>query len=281
MSKISSSSLVAIAFSLLVVGAGIPLEAKASDDTRFDYTGIVRLPNCSASLVRFDDSDDNDLALVLTNGHCVSYNGFYIQPGTAIANLKKKVFVDFLGPDGSSAGSAKTESLVYATMSESDLALYKLPLSYGEIRSRFNVEALVLSSVSPEVGLAIEIASGYWKRVYQCQVEAVAFSLQEADWFYSDSVRYSRPGCEVIGGTSGSPVIAAGTRTVVAINNSVNEKGRECSMGNPCEIDEDGTITAVKGYAYAQQTAWLYDCRRGDGALDFTLDSCRLPKPIN
>lgn len=264
------------------LGLSLPAAANGVDDSRFDYTGIVALSNCSASLVRFDDSSDEDLALVLTNGHCVPYKGIlFIPPEQALADLERKVLVNFLGPDGRSVGQARTTTLVYATMSESDLALYRLPLTYSEIRSQFNVEALVLASQSPEIGLAVEIASGYWKRVYQCQIESVAFSLRESNWFYSDSIRYSRPGCEVIGGTSGSPVIEAGTRRVVAINNSINEQGRQCSIGNPCEIDENGIITAVKGYGYAQQVAWLYDCRRSDGSLDFTLESCRLPMPMD
>ena len=103
--------------------------------------------------------------------------------------------------------------------------------------------------------------------------------LQEGNWFYKDSLRYSSPGCEVMGGTSGSPVFEEGTRTIVAINNTGNESGQKCKVNNPCELNEHGEILAEKGYNYAQQTYWLYSCRNDEGQLDLTVKGCLLPKP--
>ena len=93
-----------------------------------------------------------------------------------------------------------------------------------------------------------------------------------------DSVRYSRPGCETIGGTSGSPVVLAGTRTVVAVNNTGNDDGDRCTMNNPCEIDEHGQVTAEQGYSYAQQTSWIYTCLDSTGNLNLNQAGCKLIK---
>src|SRR3546814_2272200 len=56
------------------------------------------------------------------------------------------------------------------------------------------------------------------------------------------SVRYTSS-CNTIGGTSGSPVIDDATGKVVAVNNTGNEDGARCTVNNPCEVAENGTVT--------------------------------------
>lgn len=36
-----------------------------------NFAGTVSLSNCSGSVVRFPDSEDNDPAMVMSNGHCL------------------------------------------------------------------------------------------------------------------------------------------------------------------------------------------------------------------
>lgn len=241
----------------------------------YNFEGILALSGCSGSLVRFDDSLDSDPGLVLTNGHCVSM----MSPGAVIVNRPAIRSFDILSQTGSKVGTIRSDILVYATMTKTDFALYRLQLSYQEIRERYNTEALLLARDLPEVGLPIEIISGYWKRGYSCEIESYAYTLKEGNWLFESSVRYSRPGCEVIGGTSGSPVLAAGTRTVVAVNNTINERGARCTINNPCEIDESGEVTYEKGFGYAQQTSWIYTCRNESGDIDLSVDGCLLPRP--
>jgi hypothetical protein len=92
-----------------------------------------------------------------------------------------------------------------------------------------------------------------------------------------NSIRYTRPGCETIGGTSGSPIVAAGTLTVVGINNTGNENGEKCTMDNPCEVSRDGTVLAEKGVSYGQNIALIYSCLDSQLRLDLKLPNCRLP----
>jgi hypothetical protein len=74
-------------------------------------------------------------------------------------------------------------------------------------------------------------------------------------------------------------VLGKGSRTVVAVNNTINESGRKCEVNNPCEVDKAGNVTYQKGRGYAQQTYWIYSCRNSEGQLDLTTAGCLLPKP--
>ncbi len=96
----------------------------------------------------------------------------------------------------------------------------------------------------------------------------------------SDSIRYT-DSCDTVGGTSGSPIVARGTRNVIAINNTANENGKTCAVNNPCEIDESGKVTVLKGKKYGQQTYNIYSCLRPDFNIDLSIEGCTLPKPIN
>ena len=164
-------------------------------------------------------------------------------------------------------------------MTKTDMAIYLLRESYEDISNKYGVEALTFARDYVEPGTDIEVISGYWRRGYSCQAEEIVHQLREGDWFFQDSIRYSRPGCLVVGGTSGSPIIEAGTRTVIGVNNTGNESGRKCSVNNPCEISKDGEIKYEKGYSYGQQTSWIYSCRDIEGNIDLNVEGCLLPKP--
>ena len=241
----------------------------------FDFTGIVSLSNCSGSLVRYDDSEDDDYGMVLTNGHCVRM----MAPGDVDFDRSASTSFEVLNEGGDVLGTLRASRLIYATMTDTDMALFRLRLTFADIYDRYGVEALTLSRMKSEIGDDIEIISGYWKRGYVCEVEKFIYLLKEDDWEFADSIRYSRPGCEVIGGTSGSPILLKGTRTVIGVNNTGNQSGRRCTMNNPCEIDQDGSIIYERGYNYGQQISWLYDCRNEERKLDLTVQNCSLPKP--
>ena len=94
-----------------------------------------------------------------------------------------------------------------------------------------------------------------------------------------ESLRYSPKGCEVIGGTSGSPILAKGQRVVVGINNTGNESGQSCTQNNPCEVSPQGEKKILAGRGYGQQTYWFYGCLDSQFQLDLNQESCLLPKP--
>lgn len=240
----------------------------------YDFEGIVKLSNCSGSLVRFKGQPLNTKGIVLTNGHCVSR--WFIRPGAIILNKRDRRRMKVADTNMRFTG-IRAEKILYGTMTGTDAALFRIQETYEELE-RKGIRALELSDVRPYVDTEIEVISGYWERGYACRVEAFIHELREQDWVFEDSLRYSRPGCETIGGTSGSPIIEKGKRLVIGVNNSGNESGRECTMNNPCEVDANGNVTVIKGASYGQQTYWFYDCVTENYEIDPNKAGCKLTK---
>lgn len=251
-----------------------PVPVGAQD---YDFEGAVGFSDCSGSLIRLETSTDADKAWVLTNGHCM--DGFFmVAPGKARKNETANKSLRIYNSDLSDSVVMTAKKLLYGTMTGTDMAIYQLNESYADIIKREAIEAYTLSSTEPTVGTDIEVVSGHWKRGYSCKVDGIVHTLKEDRYTMRDSVRYSKPGCEIIGGTSGSPVIKAGTREVVAINNTSNEDGKACTMNNPCEIDAAGKKTYTKGTGYAQQTAQIYNCINSKREIDLMLSTCTMQK---
>lgn len=242
----------------------------------YDFEGIVALSNCSGSFVTFENSKDSDYGMILTNGHCIG--GGFLKPGQVVTNKSVSRSFSLYGADGRQVGRVTSSMLLYATMTKTDMAIYKLTETFAQIKAKYNVRPLTLDSHHPPQGVMINVVSGYWERGYTCSIDAFAYQLKEGDWTFEDSIRYSATGCDVIGGTSGSPVIAAGTRTVVGVNNTTNENGRQCEINNPCEIDANGKVTVLEGTGYAQETYWVYTCLDQNNQIDANVSGCMLPK---
>lgn len=246
------------------------------DAAGVDFTSIVALSNCSGSLVRFATSKTDDYAMVLTNGHCLS--GF-VAAGTAIVDQASSRTFTLLDANARSLGILRAQRMLYATMTGSDFAIYRLTQTYAQLASRYRVAPLVISQNRPTEGTAIRIASGFWKKIYSCSIDRFVPELREATWTFRDSIRFTQPGCETIGGTSGSPIIDFESRAVIGINNTGNESGASCTMNNPCEVDATGKITATKGAAYGQQIYQIYACLDSANNFDLNRTGCTLQKP--
>ncbi|GLW89582.1 S1 family peptidase [Actinokineospora globicatena] len=253
--------------------AGVVL-ATAPADARetADFTAIVALNNCSGSVVRPPTATDNDPALVLTNGHCVKLMG----ANEVIVNQAASRTFTLLGPSGNNLGTLRSTKLSYATMKNTDAAFYQLSSTYAQIQQQYGTRALDLSATRPAQGTGIQVVSGYWKRTYTCAVDGFAYQLKEGSWTWKDSIRYTRP-CNVIGGTSGSPIID-GAGKVVGVNNTINESGGRCTTNNPCEVSQTGQVTVRSGIGYAQQTYDITRCITTGNQFNLTLPGCTLPR---
>ena len=243
-----------------------------------DFEGIIKLSNCSGSVVRFLTAKDSDPALVLTNGHCTGgIAGNMIPAGKAYINKKDSRKMEILNAkSGKPIASFRAVRIVYATMTGTDLALFEMNATYADLLKNYNLRALTMADHPAPVGTAIDIVSGYWDTRYQCSIGAIIGTLHEAAYVWHESMRYSQPGCDVIHGTSGSPIIQSGTRDVIGINNTGNDKGQMCKLNNPCEVDADGKTHATKGLSYGQQTYVLYACLNAQNQFNFSLPGCGL-----
>ncbi|MFI5678808.1 S1 family peptidase [Streptomyces cellulosae] len=280
--------LVAALFALVVAGTGAapavaapaapaPADAVAAPAIKaVTFAGTVSLSNCSGSVVRFPGSEDDDPALVMSNGHCLE-TGFPAAGEVVVDQPSTRTF-GLLNSAGSRLGTLRASKIAYATMTDTDVSLYQLTTTYAQIKSSYGISALTLNDTHPTAGTAITVVSGYWKRTYACNVDGFSYRLKEGEWTWKDSVRYTSA-CQTIGGTSGSPVVDNATGKVVAVNNTGNEDGGRCTDNNPCEVDANGTVTVRKGINYAQETYQIPACFGLDNKLDLSRSGCTLPKP--
>ncbi|MEV6112071.1 serine protease [Streptomyces sp. NPDC052109] len=241
-----------------------------------DFAGTVSLSNCSGSVIRFPNSADSDPALVLTNGHCLE-TGFP-DPGEVITGQSSSRTFGLLNSTGSKVATLRANQVVYSTMTDTDVTIYRLTTTYAQIKSAYGISPLTVNDTHPTAGTAIKVVSGYWKRTYSCSIDGFVYRLKEGDWTWKDSVRYTST-CNTIGGTSGSPVIDTGTGKVVAVNNTGNEDGETCTVDNPCEVDQNGNVTVHQGTNYAEETYQIPACFTTGNKLNLSASGCTLPKP--
>ncbi|MGW1794718.1 trypsin-like serine peptidase [Streptomyces sp. NPDC001984] len=275
--------LLATLAALVISGAGAapavaaPAPEKAAPAIQaVNFAGTVSLSNCSGSVVRFPASADTDPALVMTNGHCLE-TGFP-EPGEVITGQSSSRTFGLLNSVGTRVATLRANQVVYSTMTDTDVTLYRTTTTYAAIKNSYGINALTLQDTHPTTGTAITVVSGYWKRTYACSIDGFVYRLKEGDWTWKDSVRYTSA-CQTIGGTSGSPVIDNATGKVVAVNNTGNEDGQRCTENNPCEVDANGTVTVRQGINYAEETYNIPGCFTTGNRLDLTLSGCTLPKP--
>ena len=269
-----------IALALLGTGAAPAIAATGHDaqvDVKaVDFAGTVALSNCSGSVVRMPDSEPDDPALVLSNGHCIE-SGFPAAGEVIVDQPSSRTF-SLLNSAGSNVATLRASKIAYATMTDTDVSLYQLTTTYAQIESSHGIKALEVNAARPVQGTAIKVVSGYWKRIYSCSIDGFAYRLKEGEWTWKDSVRYTSS-CNTIGGTSGSPVVDDATGKVVAVNNTGNESGGRCTDNNPCEVDENGNVTVRRGINYGQQTYGIVPCVGLDNKIDLGRPGCELPKP--
>ncbi|MFI1178573.1 trypsin-like serine peptidase [Streptomyces sp. NPDC020799] len=282
MTRVSRPLVGALATLLLTgataVGAGTAsaaTQAPAGKTKAVDFAGTVALSNCSGSLIKLPNSGDNDPGLVMTNGHCLETG--MPGPGEVITDQPSSRTFTLLNSSAGKAGTLRATKVSYSTMTDTDVTLYELDQTYAQIKQRYRIDALKLSADHPTAGTPIKVVSGYWKKIYSCNVDGFVYRLREGDWTWKDSLRYTST-CDVIGGTSGSPVIDANSGKVIAINNTGNENGERCTENNPCEVDENGQVTVRQGTNYAEETYGIGKCFAAGNKLDLSLPGCDLPR---
>ncbi|MFI0410228.1 serine protease [Actinomadura sp. 3N508] len=250
-------------------------QAAAPQVKAADFAGIVALSNCSGSVVRTPNSADSDPAMVLTNGHCLETG--MPSAGQVITNRASSRTFTLLNSSGGDLGTLRATSVLYGTMTDTDAALYKLSSTYAQIQQQYNTRALEMVLQRPASGGTLHVVSGYWKRIYTCQLDGFAYRVRESEWTWKDSLRYTSQ-CNVIGGTSGSPAIDGASGKVIGVNNTINESGGRCTLNNPCEVDEQGNVTVRRQIGYAQQTYTLANCIAPGTTLDFNRSGCTVPR---
>jgi secreted trypsin-like serine protease len=255
----------------IVTGSNVP-----PDDPVPNVEGAAKVGDCQGAVVRATTARDEDPALVLTNGHCLPTGR--PAPGTAVvdqpADLPPVTIAD---PAGYPQTSTQATRLVYATMTGTDIALYRLDKTYAQLAEE-GAKVFRLSTSPMRAGDQLLMA--YASSRPQCTVEAVVPHLREGGYQQDDAVRYAPNNtCQSKPGYSGAALLSLDGNTVMGINNTHNRDGELCTDNNPCEVGQDGTVTAVRGRSYGQQIHHITDCLTEGSQLDLSRPDCALTAP--
>ncbi len=254
------------------------LGMKSVLNNAFEFEGIVKLSNCSGALIKFEGAPETNKGLIMTNGHCADLpGGRFLAPGEVLVNKAVKRTVGIFDAK-QELHKVRTTQFLFATMTDTDVSIYELELTYKAIKDQFDIDAFTLAANHPTENVEMQIISGYWEKGWDCSVDAFIPTLKEDLYTWVDSLRYN-DGCDTTHGTSGSPIIERNTRSVIGINNTGNDNGESCTMDNPCEVSTDGTVTVRKGISYGQETYIIYSCLNKQFAFDLKKAGCMLPKP--
>jgi hypothetical protein len=281
----SGVTVASVAAAATAVDAPTPAPSRAAGP---DFRGAVEIFNCSGALVRWANSRPADPAMMLTNGHCRNAS----DKAAANARFTREVVVNqpdgravtLLDRAGDDLGVVRTRRVLYSTSFKTDVGLYTLRRTYGEIRDRFHLRALTLSSEAPGRHDTVLMPSGFSREQYRCDLNGQAFRLFNDDFHWRHSIRLARSSrCHTIRGTSGSPLIDPASREVVGVNNAINvaaDGTPRCTV-SLCEEAKSGAVSVHPHRRYAQQTWWLTTCVGADRRLDLALPGCLLPKPVS
>lgn len=254
----------------IVDGTNVPPEVPMPS-----LAGDVQLNGCIASVVRTPDAEPQDPALLLTNGHCVQ--GTRPAVGSALVDQPAGFSFDIADHDGYPRTSAKVTRLVYATMTGTDVALYRVDKTYAQLAAA-HAKVFTLGTKPMLANEKVDVLGGAYRQ--PCTVAAVVPHLREGGYQLDNAVRTPRTDKCILGpGYSGSAMIAPDGNTVVGIHNTSNQgNGAACSDGNPCEVGADGKVTSVPNAAYGEQVDMIPGCFDKGSVLDLTKPGCTLTK---
>ena len=264
---------------------------RGPDDPLLDrLKGTVQLFNvCSASFITLKERSKSERGLVLTSGHCVERGTAKLfgrmdvpAPGEILLNVKeRRTFTLDTGNPAAPRACLSADELTYAIMTGLDLAIYRLTETYEEIERRTGARPLMIAAdAQMPAGMRVRMPSAWHQRQKTCAMDRMVASVREGLWTLGPVMRLTRE-CDPRPGFSGSPVIREDTNEVIGVLSSGYEgDGAPCTINNPCEIAEDGTVSvAGRGQGYAYLVHQLNACRDQRGSFDLTAAGCQLPRP--
>ncbi|MBI3504981.1 MAG: trypsin-like peptidase domain-containing protein [Proteobacteria bacterium] len=229
-------------------------------------SGMASL-SCSGAVVRWGQAAQAK-AVLLTNAHCYDM----MRPNTYVAGKAYRRNIALFAR-GNRRVSAAATKVLYATLTDTDLALFELDKTYAELE-RAQVDFYEIDPAPARAGEGIVLASGFFRSVQRCGVESIVHRIRESSWEWKDS--YKLDSCRAQHGMSGSPILSALTGRIVGVINTGNDNGGRCSFNNPCEVDEAGNVVVLRGKAYGQRVDHVMTCLDARGEFNAELPSCGL-----
>lgn len=234
-------------------------------------------------------------AYVLTNGHCIDLLENLLSPTEIVVDRalrsygRSPAILTYTPGYFANVKARKTyqvRKVLYATMKNNDVALLELAISQKDLMAN-GVNPLQLADKPAAVGTNIDVVGipaeaiafthQYLHRV-SCSMGAMV-RVKEGGYDWKQALRHR---CSLLGGMSGSPMIAAaGNKVVGIVNTGGGSGGRRsplCTLDNPCEITKDQQTKPTVSFNYGQLLDRLPGCFN-QGVFDLKRPSCRLEKP--
>lgn len=270
-----ASSLVLAATGAHARGTATPSMDAIHPATPEELHNLASTSGCSAGYVDVGRARSAK-AVVVTNGHCASN---LLEARMAMVNQPANKAFNIFTADGGAVSVTGTR-LMYATLMDTDIALYELRETNAELEAR-GLRPFPFYSGEAPVGSTVRVTSGYWRETQRCALERRVHRIVEG--FGTDisdpsiatrAFALSRD-CTIRGGYSGTPIIDDATDTVIAMAFTGAEGNRACAESSPCEEAPNGRRTYRRGTSYAARVDQLADCLQ-DGEINLALPTCTL-----
>ena len=246
----------------------------------------INATGCAGVVFKMPNMTDDQKALVLTNGHCIGYGSYSVEPYPNFPD-NKEVFINFNTPffETVTVYSDNLEwdelfyyqKILFATMTDTDLAIIELETTYKTLKEK-NYTVYSIAREFPRLGTIMEFYTYSYNKIDICKVDKIIPTLKEGVWTWNDSIRMkANEECRFIPGQSGTAGIEPSSGLVYGLANTGYEGGTPCSFGNPCEIHKEIISTGERHQSYGVSVAPLYDCYDEDQAVfNFNPESCSL-----
>ncbi len=285
---------VAATLVLLLAGCSAPSEPEAVVPAPLldsadggEYTGVAALSvasDCTGTVI--DTGADDAPAYVLTNGHCLGMDGR--GPNEVLIDEEgygQATFFAFHDTPESDKVPVDVARFEYATMYSVDIGVLRLEATLGELKD-LGVKALPVNPAGAKSGTKVtniafpvtDIEMEQWAlRKGDCKLGKQT-DVIEFRWLWEGEIENDCPG--VLGGSSGSPLIADG-KVVSMINTTSGgvsaERGKACYLGQPCQLKGD-QVKFVQDMSYGVDLSGIESCFQGG---IFTLGGdCPLPTEV-
>ena len=262
--------------------------------TAYSGVGLVKIRQSSSCTGFLVNTKATAPAYVVTNAHCLdSLNNLpganEIIVNRTIQNWSKAGALltftpSYFAQSPSSKRSYEVKKVLYATMKNNDMALLELSPTQRELIAA-GVVPLNISPTPSISGEKIEVIGIPGDRVSvdrqflhraTCTLGPTV-KVREGVYTWSQSLRHR---CSIVGGMSGSPMLARGK--VVGIVNTagaeVMARSQKCGLNKPCELGADRKIMVTGNENYGQLLTKMASCFNNQGIFQLSQQSCNLEK---
>jgi V8-like Glu-specific endopeptidase len=260
----------------------------------YSGVGLVKIRQSTSCTGFLINTKATAPAYVLTNAHCLDMLNNLPGANEIIVNRtiqnrgKAGVALTFtpnyFAQSAPRRYSYEVKKVLYATMKNNDVALLELSPTQKELIAA-GIMPLNISPTPSTLGEKIEVIGIPGDRVSvdrqflhrsSCTLGPTV-KVQEGVYTWSQSLRHR---CSIVGGMSGSPMVAKGK--VVGIVNTagaeVVARSKKCLLNKPCELGSDKKIMVTGNENYGQLLTKMASCFTNQGIFQLSQPSCRLEK---